>query len=172
MLLTFFRGLPTELICMTDTIMPEAGSPAPDFCGIAQNGDEISLKDFSGRKLVLYFYPRDNTPGCTRQACNLRDNYDILQDAGIAIIGVSDDPESKHDRFIAKYDLPFPLIADTEKTIMTAYGAYGKKNMYGRIFMGTKRTTFLIDETGTIKHVIKKPKVGQHAEEIMKWFQS
>jgi thioredoxin-dependent peroxiredoxin len=157
---------------MSESTMPEAGTPAPDFSGIAQNGDTLSLKDYSGQRLVLYFYPRDNTPGCTRQACNLRDNYQSLKDAGIAIIGVSDDSEVKHDKFIAKHDLPFPLISDTDRTIMTAYGTYGEKKNYGRVYMGTKRTTFLIEKDGTIKHVIRKPKVGQHAEEIMKWFNS
>lgn len=155
---------------MTNISIPEAGSPAPDFSGAIQGGDSISLQDFKGRKLALYFYPRDNTPGCNRQACNLRDNYESLKSAGISIIGVSDDPVEKHDKFAAKFDLPFPLIADTEREIMTVYGAFGEKNMYGRKFMGTKRTTFLIDEDGIIVHVIKKPKVGEHTAEIMKWF--
>lgn len=150
--------------------MPIAGSRAPDFHGHIQGGDSVSLQDFKGRKLALYFYPRDNTPGCTRQACNLRDHYESLKNEGIAIIGVSDDPVEKHEKFVAKHDLPFPLIADTDRIIMTAYGAYGEKNMYGRTFMGTKRTTFLIVETGFIKHVIKKPRVGEHAAEILKWF--
>lgn len=150
--------------------MPEAGAKAPGFSGITQDGSTVSLSDFSGRKLALYFYPRDNTPGCTKQACNLRDNYSSLGDHNISIIGVSDDPVAKHAGFAEKYDLPFPLIADTERAVMLAYGAYGPKNMYGRLIQGTKRTTFLIDEQGVIVKVIKKPKTADHAAEIVKGF--
>ena len=150
--------------------MPEVGDKAPDFSGITQDGSTVSLSDFDGKKVVLYFFPRDNTPGCTKQACNLRDNYSDLGNHGISIVGVSDDPVNKHAGFADKYDLPFPLIADTERSVMVAYGAYGPKNMYGRIFQGTKRTTFLIDEQGVIVKVIKKPKTGDHAAEIIKGF--
>jgi len=150
--------------------MPEAGAKAPQFSGITQGGTSISSEDFKGQKLAIYFYPRDNTPGCTKQACNLRDHFEQLKEHGIAIVGVSDDSVAKHDGFAEKFGLPFPLIADTERTMMRAYGAYGPKNMYGRIFDGTKRTTFLIDEDGMIVKVIKRPKTGQHAEEIMRGF--
>ncbi len=152
--------------------MPEVGAPAPDFSGVTQDGSEISLSDFDGQKLALYFYPRDNTPGCTRQACNLRDNYDALENEGIAIVGVSDDPVDAHEKFADEHDLPFPLIADTERAILHTYGAYGQKNLYGRIFMGTKRTTFLIDEHGMIVKIFKRPKTGEHADEIIAGFQN
>lgn len=154
----------------TPSEMPEAGTKAPDFSGITQDGSTVSNSDFHGRKLVLYFYPRDNTPGCTKQACNLRDHWSDLQKAGIAVIGVSDDPVDKHAGFAEKYDLPFPLIADTERQIMSIYGTYGPKNMYGRIVHGTKRTTFLIDEEGTIVKVIKRPKTNDHAAEVLAGF--
>lgn len=150
--------------------MPEAGTQAPDFSGITQDGSSISKSDFDGRKLVLYFYPRDNTPGCTKQACNLRDNWSALGEHNIAVVGVSDDPVNKHAGFADKYSLPFPLIADTERAVMRSYGAYGPKNMYGRIFEGTKRTTFLIDEDGVIVKVIKRPKTGDHAAEVLRGF--
>jgi len=150
--------------------MPEIGDPAPHFDGPVQGGGEISLDDYAGKKVALYFYPRDNTPGCTRQACNLRDNFEMLRDHGIEIVGVSDDPISKHEKFADKHNLPFPLLADTEKTVLFAYGAYGEKKMYGRSFLGTKRVTFLIGENGMIEHIIKKPKVGEHAEQILKGF--
>ncbi len=150
--------------------MPEIGDPAPHFEGPIQGGGQISLDDYKGMKVALYFYPRDNTPGCTVQACNLRDNFEMLRDHGIEIIGVSDDPVSKHEKFADKFDLCFPLLADTEKTVLIAYGVYGEKKMYGRSFLGTKRMTFLIDENGMIKHIVKKPKVREHAEEILKGF--
>lgn len=150
--------------------MPEIGDPAPYFQGKTQEGTSISLDDYKGKRLALYFYPRDNTPGCTKQACNLRDNYTILMENGVAILGVSDDPVEKHKKFAGKFDLPFPLLADTQKTTLNAYGVYGEKKLYGRTYFGTIRQTFLIDESGLIKHIIKKPKVGAHAEEILKAF--
>ncbi|TDI72420.1 MAG: thioredoxin-dependent thiol peroxidase [Bacteroidetes bacterium] len=150
--------------------MPEIGDPAPYFQGTTQEGTSISLDDYKGKRLALYFYPRDNTPGCTKQACNLRDNYTILMENGVAILGVSDDPVEKHKKFAGKFDLPFPLLADTQKTTLNAYGVYGEKKLYGRTYFGTIRQTFLIDESGLIKHIIKKPKVGAHAEEILKAF--
>lgn len=150
--------------------MPEIGDPAPYFQGKTQEGTSISLDDYKGKRLALYFYPRDNTPGCTKQACNLRDNYTILMENGVAILGVSDDPVEKHKKFAGKFDLPFPLLADTQKTTLNAYGVYGEKKLYGRTYFGTVRQTFLIDESGLIKHIIKKPKVGAHAEEILKAF--
>jgi peroxiredoxin Q/BCP len=150
-------------------MFPEIGSPAPAFAGDTQNGT-VSSAELRGKKVALYFYPRDNTPGCTKQACNLRDHFEQLGEHGIAIVGVSDDPAAKHAKFADKYDLPFPLIADTEHEVMTAYGARGEKSMYGRKYLGTIRSTFLIDEDGVLVDIIKKPKTGKHAEEIMKRF--
>jgi peroxiredoxin Q/BCP len=156
---------------MSSTVeMPEEGTIAPDFSGITQDGSTVSKSDFAGQKLVIYFYPRDNTPGCTEQACNLRDHWSDLQANGIAVVGVSDDPVKKHAGFAQKYELPFPLIADTERAVMGAYGTYGPKNMYGKLINGTKRTTFLIDEEGSIVKVIKRPKTGDHAAEVLRWF--
>ncbi len=152
--------------------MPAVGTPAPSFSGTSQDGNTVSLDDFKGKKVALYFYPKDFTPGCTLQACNLRDGHSELIEAGISVIGVSpDDPES-HDKFASEYNLAFPLLADPEKEIMTLYGAWGEKNMYGKKTMGVKRTTFLIDEEGVIKHVFKRPKVKEHTEEILKKFES
>ena len=154
----------------TSVDMPEAGAKAPAFSGKTQDGSTVSSGDFKGRKLALYFYPRDNTPGCTKQACNIRDNWSTLGEHGVAVVGVSDDPVDKHAGFADKYQLPFPLIADTEREIMSVYGTYGPKNMYGKMVKGTKRTTFLIDEDGTIVKVIKRPKTDDHAAEILKGF--
>lgn len=150
--------------------MPEVGEKAPSFKGKTQDGDTISLSDYRGRKVALYFYPKDDTPGCTKQACNLRDGYQVLLDAGIAVIGVSTDDVASHSKFAEKYELPFPLVADAEHKVVTMYGVYGEKNLYGRKFMGTKRTTFLIDENGTVVHVFKRPKVKEHTSEILDRF--
>lgn len=150
--------------------MPDAGDKAPAFSGTTQDGKTISLADFKGKKLALYFYPRDNTPGCTKQACNLRDNFDVLKEHGIHIVGVSDDPVASHRRFADSYQLPFPLLADEDRSVLNGYGAYGQKNLYGRVSMGTKRTTFLIDEDGTIVKVYKRPKTNDHAREILEGF--
>ena len=150
--------------------MPQPGDPAPKFEGRTQNGETISLDDYRGKKVALYFYPKDDTPGCTKQACNLRDEYEYLQRDDIAVIGVSGDDVESHQRFAEKYDLPFPLIADPDHKVLEAYGVWGKKNLYGRIFMGTKRTTFLIDEEGVVRQVIKRPKVKEHANEIVAKF--
>ena len=119
-----------------------------------------------GRKVVLYFYPKDNTPGCTAEACNLRDNYDSLLKKGFAVIGVSPDNEKSHKGFAAKYSLPFPLIADTSKKILNDYGVWGEKKMYGRTFLGVIRTTFIIDEKGIIEKIIAKVDTGSHTEQI------
>lgn len=154
----------------TNDTMPQAGQPAPDFDGKTQTGETIRLSDFRGRKVVLYFYPKDDTPGCTKQACNLRDEYSDLQNAGIAVIGVSGDDVASHEAFAEKYDLPFPLVADPGREILEQYGVWGERNLYGRTFMGTKRTTFLIDEDGTIVHVFKRPKVEEHAREVLEKF--
>lgn len=147
--------------------MLEAGQPAPDFNAVDQNGDPISLSQFRGKKVVLYFYPRDNTPGCTAQACDLRDNYARLQAEGYQVIGVSTDTEKKHQNFITKYDLPFPLIADTDNSVHELYGTWQLKKNYGKEYMGTVRTTFLIDEQGTITEVIKKVKTKEHTAQIL-----
>ena len=146
----------------------QAGDKAPAFTGKDQNGNTVSLKDFKGKKLVLYFYPQDDTPTCTVQACNLRDNYKALEEAGITIIGVSPDDEKKHKKFEEKFSLPFPLIADTEHKMIDKYGVWGEKQLYGRTYMGLHRTTFLIDEKGKIEAVIARPKNKDHAAEILK----
>lgn len=150
--------------------MPEPGATAPSFEGKTQFGDTVHLGDYTGKKVALYFYPKDDTPGCTKQACNLRDDYQTLLDSDIAVIGVSADDAESHQAFAEKYDLPFPLVADTDKEIINAYGVWGEKNFYGNKKMGIKRTTFLIDEDGTIVHVFKRPKVKEHSREIMEKF--
>ena len=132
------------------------GQKAPDFIGNDQNGNTISLSDFTGKTLILYFYPQDNTPTCTKEACNFRDNYQSLVDKGLAVIGVSFDTEKSHKKFIDKFQLPFPLIADPDKKIIEAYGVWGEKKLYGKVYMGTLRTTFIIDQHGMIKHIIQK----------------
>lgn len=134
------------------------GDMAPQFTARDQNGNEISLSDYRGKKVILYFYPKDNTPGCTMQACNYRDNYQELLDEGVQVIGVSADSEKKHQNFREKYNLPFPLIADTEKEVINAYGVWGKKKFMGREFMGIHRSTFIIDESGKISKIIEKSK--------------
>lgn len=147
------------------------GQKAPAFKGRDQNGKAVSLSDFTGKKVVLYFYPEDDTPTCTVQACNLRDNYSLLKKHGWAVLGVSPDDEKKHKKFEAKYDLPFTLIADPDHSIIDKYGVWGEKQLYGRQYMGLHRTTFLIDEKGVIKKIFLRPKNKQHAEEIMQTWQ-
>ncbi|MBX7243163.1 MAG: thioredoxin-dependent thiol peroxidase [Bacteroidia bacterium] len=144
-----------------------AGNTVPGLSGKDQSGNTISLSQFKGRKVVLFFYPEDDTPTCTKEACNLRDNYGLLKSKGLEVIGVSIDNETSHQKFIGKYDLPFPLIADEDKTWVEAYGAWGEKNMYGKKYMGTHRVTFLINEEGVISHVIKKVKSDNHAQQIL-----
>jgi thioredoxin-dependent peroxiredoxin len=146
------------------------GSKAPMFEGIDQNGKTVKLTDFAGKKVVLYFYPKDNTPGCTAEACNLRDNYDSLLKKGFAVIGVSPDNEKSHKGFAGKYSLPFTLIADTSKKIMNDYGVWGEKKMYGKSYMGVIRTTFLIDEKGIIEKIIEKVDTAGHTEQIFKLY--
>ena len=143
------------------------GQKAPAFTGKDQNGKAISLKDYLGKKVVIYFYPQDDTPTCTVQACNLRDNYVLLKKEGFTIIGISPDAEAKHKKFETKYDLPFTLIADDKLKIIEKYNVWGEKKLYGRAYMGLHRTTFLLDEKGIIKHLFLKPKSKQHAEEII-----
>jgi thioredoxin-dependent peroxiredoxin len=144
------------------------GEKAPAFSGNDQNGKKISLADHKGKKIVLYFYPEDDTPTCTIQACNLRDNYALLKKNGFVVLGVSPDDEKKHKKFEAKFGLPFTLIADAEHAIIDKYGVWGQKKLYGREYMGIHRTTFLIDEKGIIRKIFLRPKNKQHAEEIVK----
>lgn len=144
----------------------KVGDKAPSFEGVNQNGEKISLADFSGKKLILYFYPKDNTPGCTAESCNLNDNYDFWLNKGFDVVGVSPDSEKSHQKFIDKYGLKFNLIADTEKEILQAYGAWGEKSMYGKKYMGVLRTTFVIDENGMIQDVFTKVKTKDHTNQI------
>ncbi|MFO7880384.1 MAG: thioredoxin-dependent thiol peroxidase [Bacteroidota bacterium] len=143
------------------------GDKAPDFTGIDQNGNKISLADFKGKKLILYFYPKDNTPGCTSEACDMRDNYNMWLKKGYSVVGVSKDSVDSHEKFADKYDLPFPLIADEDKSIIKDYGAWGEKNMFGKKTEGTKRTTFVIDENGIIQEVFRKVKSKEHTNQIL-----
>ncbi len=147
----------------------KAGDKVPEILGINQDGKELKLSDFSGKKIVLYFYPKDNTPGCTAQACSLRDNYDALRKAGYEVVGVSADSAKSHQGFIAKQNLPFNLIADTETTLSQLFGTWGEKKMYGRKYMGMFRTTFIIDEKGFIEKVIgpKEVNTNKHVEQII-----
>jgi len=147
---------------------PSVGEKAPDFQSKDQNGNPISLNQYLGKKVVLYFYPKDNTPGCTDQACNLRDNYEALLAAGYVILGLSVDDEKTHQKFIKKFDLPFPLIADTEKEIVEKYGVWVEKSMYGKTYMGIARTTFIINEEGIITEVIEKVNTKEHTSQILK----
>lgn len=132
------------------------GDQAPAIKSTNQHGQEINLSDFKGKKIILYFYPKDNTPGCTTEACNFRDNYQSLVKDGFEVIGVSTDSEQSHQKFIAKYEIPFHLLADVDQKIVQDYGVWVEKNMYGKKYMGTARTTFIIDEHGIIQHIIKK----------------
>jgi peroxiredoxin Q/BCP len=147
------------------------GNKAPLFKGKDQNGNVVSLSDFKGKKVILYFYPEDDTPTCTVQACNLRDNFGLLKKNGFVVLGISPDEEKKHKKFEAKYDLPFTLIADPDHTIIDKYGVWGEKQLYGRKYMGLHRTTFLIDEKGIVKKIFLKPRSKQHTEEILKAWQ-
>ena len=144
------------------------GDKAPAFKSKDQNGKPVALSDFKGKKLALYFYPEDDTPTCTIEACNLRDNYSLLKKNGIVVLGVSPDDEKKHKKFEQKFDLPFTLVVDNDKKIIDKYGVWGEKNLYGRKYMGLHRTTFLIDEKGMIKKIFKKPRSKMHSEEILK----
>lgn len=149
--------------------MIQVGDKAPANLGLNEKGETVTLEQYKGKKVVLYFYPKDNTPGCTTQACNLRDNYEDLRKSGYEVIGVSIDNEKSHQRFIEKNNLPFTLIADTDKELVQAYGVYGEKKNYGRTYMGVFRTTFIINEEGIVERVIdpKKVKTKIHAEQIL-----
>ena len=144
------------------------GDPAPDFTTTDQHGQPLQLTHFRGKKVVLYFYPKDDTPGCTAQACSLRDNYADLKKAGYDVLGVSVDDEKSHQKFTKKYDLPFALAADTDKSMVEAYGVWQEKSMYGKTYMGTVRTTFLIDENGIITDTIEKIDTKNHAQQVLK----
>ncbi|HXS35916.1 MAG TPA: thioredoxin-dependent thiol peroxidase [Flavipsychrobacter sp.] len=143
------------------------GDKAPDFTVNDQNGNPVSLHDFKGKKVVLYFYPKDNTPGCTAEACNIRDNYAALKKKGIVVLGVSVDSEKKHKNFETKYSLPFTLLADVDKKIVNEYGLWGEKKLWGRAYMGTYRTTFLINEQGKIDKIIDKVDTENHTAQIL-----
>lgn len=146
------------------------GDKAPAFTAKDQNGDTVSLKDFKGRKVVLYFYPKDDTPTCTVQACNLRDNFAQLKAKEITVIGISVDDEKKHKKFETKYNLPFTLLADPERKIVEAYGVWGEKQFMGRTIIGTHRVSFLIDEKGKIAHIIDKVKSKIHTDQILEFW--
>jgi peroxiredoxin Q/BCP len=152
--------------------MIKEGDAAPDFTVKDENGEDMKLSDFRGQKVVLYFYPKDDTPGCTKEACSFRDNFSTLTNENIKILGVSTDNEKSHRKFIAKYDLPFTLLADTDHAIADAYGSYGEKQFMGKTYTGVLRKTFLIDEDGKIKKVFDKVKVAEHADEVLKAFES
>ncbi len=149
----------------------QVGEKVPEFSAKLQDGSEIHASDYAGKKYAIYFYPKDNTPGCTTQACNLRDHYSALTEAGISIIGVSMDSESSHQKFIEKFSLPFPLIADTDRKVIDAFGVWGEKKFMGKTYDGIHRTTFVINEHGIIEEVLTKPKTKEHAEEILAVFQ-
>lgn len=147
--------------------MIEKGMKAPGFSGTDQNGKTISLGDFAGKKLVLYFYPKDNTPGCTAEACDLRDNYERMLASGYSVVGVSKDSQASHLKFIEKHSLPFPLISDTDCKIQQDYGVWGEKKFMGKTHMGTIRTTFIIDENGIVADVIRKVDTKNHSRQIL-----
>jgi peroxiredoxin Q/BCP len=145
----------------------KAGDKAPDFTAKDQNGKEISLSQFKGTQVILYFYPKDDTPGCTAEACDFRDNYQSLQGKGFQVIGVSTDDEKSHKKFETKYSLPFPLIADADKHIVETYGVWVEKNMYGKKYMGTARTTFIIDADGVISKIIEKVDTKNSSQQVL-----
>jgi thioredoxin-dependent peroxiredoxin len=142
------------------------GDPAPDFAVLNEKGQTVRLADFKGKKIVLYFYPKDDTPGCTAQACSLRDNYESFLSKGYEVLGVSPDSVKKHVKFQDKYSLPFPLLADEDHALSLAYGVWGEKKFMGRAYMGIHRTTFVIDEKGVIERIIAKVDTGNHAEQL------
>nr|WP_314754081.1 peroxiredoxin [uncultured Prevotella sp.] len=147
----------------------EIGQKLPEFLGVDQDGKELKLSDFKGKQLVLYIYPRDSTPGCTNQACSLRDNYERFLTMGYAVIGCSTQDAKSHKKFIEKYQLPFPLICDTEMKLVSELGVYGEKKNYGKVYMGVFRTTFIADENGVITRIMgpKEIKVKEHATQIL-----
>ena len=150
--------------------MLKEGDVAPDFTSKDQDGNPVKLSDYKGKKVVLYFYPKDDTPGCTKEACSFRDADDVFNAKGIKVFGVSTDDEKSHQKFISKFQLPFDLLADTDKNIVESYGVWGEKSMYGKKYMGTMRKTFLIGEDGKIAKVFDKVNVEQHADEVLEAF--
>jgi len=150
--------------------MLKEGTTAPAFRTKNADGEDVSLKDFRGQKVVLYFYPKDDTPGCTKEACSFRDDFAKFKKRGIAVLGVSPDSEASHKKFVAKYKLPFTLLADTDRSISEAYNVWGEKKFMGRTYMGVHRTTFLIDEKGKIKKIFEKVKPEAHASEVLEAF--
>ena len=150
--------------------MLKQGDKAPDFTSKDQDGKTVKLADFKGKRVVLYFYPKDDTPGCTKEACSFRDADDVYQKKGIKVFGVSTDNEKSHQKFISKFQLPFDLLADTDKDIVEKYGVWGEKSMYGKKYMGTIRKTFLIDEKGNIARIFDKVNVSEHADEVLEAF--
>ena len=150
--------------------MLKEGDKAPDFNSKDQDGNPVKLSDFKGKKVVLYFYPKDDTPGCTKEACSFRDADDVYNKKGIKVLGVSTDDEKSHQKFISKFQLPFDLLADTDKSIVETYGVWGEKSMYGKKYMGTNRKTFLIDENGKIAKIFDKVNVAEHADEVLEAF--
>lgn len=152
----------------------QIGDKIPEVLGTDSEGRVLRREDFAGRKLVLYFYPKDNTSGCTAEACSLRDNYASLRQAGYEVVGVSVDSAASHTRFREKYELPFPLIADTDKTLVETFGVWAEKKMYGRTYMGTLRTTFLVDENGIVERIVapKEIKTKTHGEQLLSWLAS
>lgn len=145
----------------------EIGDKAPDFAGVDQEGNVVTSGQFRGRKLVVYFYPKDDTPGCTAEACNIRDNYRVFLDRGYSVIGVSADSRKSHLKFISRYNLPFPLISDPDRKIIGAFGAWGEKKMFGRVFMGILRMTFVISEDGLVEKIIDQVKTEDHSRQIL-----
>jgi peroxiredoxin Q/BCP len=160
------NGYLTKKFCKAMKV--SVGDPAPDFSIKDQDGKDVSLSDFKGRKVVLYFYPKDMTPGCTAEACSLRDNYHHLLRAGYEVLGISSDDEKSHRKFIEKEKLPFRLLADTDKAVHHKYGTWVEKSMYGRKYMGTARVTFIINEDGLIEEIIEKVDTKNHADQILK----
>jgi len=150
--------------------MLKEGDDAPDFNAKDQDGKDVKLSDLKGQRVVLYFYPKDDTPGCTKEACSFRDADDVYRSKNIRVLGVSTDSEKSHQKFISKFQLPFDLLADTEKTIVNDYGVWGEKSMYGKKYMGTFRKSFLIDEEGTIVKIFEKVDVAAHADEVLAAF--
>ena len=151
--------------------MPKEGSMAPNFAAKDANGETVRLKDLRGQKVVLYFYPKDDTPGCTKEACSFRDAFADFKKRDIKVLGVSKDSEASHKKFVAKYKLPFTLLADPDHSIADAYGVYGEKKFMGRTYLGVKRVTFLIDEKGKVKKVFEKVKPEEHAREVLEAFE-
>jgi len=150
--------------------MLQAGDDAPDFTAKDQTGADVKLSDFRGQRVVLYFYPKDDTPGCTKQACSLRDGFSTFERENIVVLGVSMDDENSHRKFISKYELPFTLLADTDHSVADAYGSYGEKNFAGKNYMGVLRKSFLVDGQGKIKRIFDKVKVDEHADEVLRAF--